>query len=62
MFDLIDKRVKSDNIIFNKDIITEFPEGKVYERVHKVRERNSKLIQQIKKERLEKDFIRCIKI
>lgn len=55
MFDLIDKRVKSDNIIFNKDIITEFPEGKVYERVHKVRERNSKLIQQIKKERLEKD-------
>ena len=55
MFDLIDKRIKSDNIIFNEDIITEFPEGKVYERVHKVRERNSKLIQQIKKERLEKD-------
>lgn len=55
IFDLIHKRIKSDNIIFNEDIITEFPEGKVYERVHKVRERNSKLIQQIKKERLEKD-------
>lgn len=55
IFDLMDKRIKSDDIIFKEELKMGFPEGKLYERVHKRRERNKKLIELVKKERLEKD-------
>ena len=55
MFDLVDKRKKSDDMIFSEEIKFSFPEGKLYERVHRKRERSSKLIELVKKERLDKD-------
>lgn len=45
IFNLVDKRIKSDNITFKEESKHGFPEGRVYERLHKKRERNSKLIQ-----------------
>lgn len=55
IFELTDKRIKSDNVIFREELIIGFPEGRVYERVHKKRERNGKLIRLVKEERLKKD-------
>lgn len=52
IFDLIEKRVNSDNIIFKENEKQTFPEGRVYERIHKNRERNSALIRLVKNERL----------
>ncbi len=54
IFDLAKKRIKCDNLEFNEDTNLGFPEGRVYERLHKSRERNSKLIRTIKNEILSK--------
>lgn len=54
---MIYKRIQSDNIAFKEESKEGFPEGRIYERVHKKRERSSKLIQQVKAERLEKDTV-----
>ncbi|MEW9080753.1 HNH endonuclease [Terrisporobacter glycolicus] len=55
IFDLLDKKIKSDNIDFKESRKTSFPEGRKYEKVHKSRERNSALINIVKNERLKQN-------
>lgn len=60
IFDLVDMRLRADELNPEKPSPrVEFPEGGAVERLHKVRERSSALVEQVKREARQKGVLSC---